>query len=461
MDFETVVAEAAHFFAAQPATQPVRIISNKDTDGITAAAILVVALRSSNQPSVTTFIKQLTPDFLTTLERESYTVYFFLDMGASSLSLLAQHLAGKTLFVLDHHYPSSAVLPAQIIHLNPHLLQIDGTKSISAAGIAYLFAKALHPSHISLAYLAVIGALGDMQEHFGFRGLNETILKDALLSRRLSLHYGLRLFGIHTKPLHKFLTYTTSPYIPSVSGSEKGALQFLKTIGIQPREGERYKWLSDLAEQDIEKLSSALLVYQSPSLSLSTLFGPLYLLPREPRDSPTYDAIEFSTLLNACGKMGHPSLGLGVCLGDKKCLEKATLLLHHYHHEIMECLIWFYKFRGTPAVQETESYVFIQAENAIRDGLIGTLVSLLSKSHLYVEGTVLIGSATMLSDEIKVSSRICGFKESPLDLRKIILQALEKTGGQGGGHRLAAGAILPSGKGSLFLQACASLLQQE
>ena len=79
MNFETLVAEAVHFFTTQSISQPIRIISNKDTDGITAAAILVAALRNRDQPSVTTFIKQLTPDFLTTLEHEPYTVYFFLD----------------------------------------------------------------------------------------------------------------------------------------------------------------------------------------------------------------------------------------------------------------------------------------------------------------------------------------------------------------------------------------------
>lgn len=461
MNFATAVTATVDSFRSLALTAPLRIISNKDTDGITAASILIAAFRNTQQPTVTTFIKQITEDFLDTLTHESSPVYFFLDMGASTLDLLSKKLPNKIIFVLDHHFPASSP-PAQahLVHLNPHLYGVDGTKNISAAGIAYLFAKAFDEHNIYLAPLALVGAVGDMQEHFGFIGFNETILEDALAIRAVTLNKGLRFFGVHTKPLHKFLEYTTNPYIPSVTGSEKGALQFLKSLGINPKHGDTYKWISDLSQQDIEKLTSALLSYYASPPALSSFYGQLYFLAHEPRTSPTHDIVEYSTLLNACGKMGQPSLGVGVCLGDAKAREKALHLVSSYTHEILSCLTWFYKHRGTPAVVEHNNSVFINAENAIRDGLIGTLVSLLSKSNIYPEGTILIGFASMLSDEMKVSTRICGFRDSPFDLRALLDTVIQKTGGQSGGHRLAAGATFPSVQLQEFLNECSTLLQK-
>ena len=54
--------------------------------------------------------------------------------------------------------------------------------------------------------------------------------------------------------------------------------------------------------------------------------------------------------------------------------------------------------------------------------------------------------ARTLGDETKISMRISGFGKSLIDLRKIVKDIISKTGGYGGGHRLAAGATIPQGK---------------
>tara|TARA_Y100000310_G_scaffold1020_1_gene1429 strand:+ start:25824 stop:27230 length:1407 start_codon:yes stop_codon:yes gene_type:complete len=461
MSFLKSIQEAAKHFKELPSTQPIRIISNKDTDGITAAAILIAALQKEQKPNVVTLIKQLTEDYLDTLKQEQYTTYFFIDMGASYLDIISKKLPEKNIFVLDHHYPDTFVATGtKIMHLNPHLHDIDGTKNISASGVTYFFAKALNEKNTKLAHLAIIGSIGDMQEDIGFTGFNADILQDAEKAKTITVTKGLRLFGIHTKPLYKFLMNTTNPYIPTVTGNEKGSLHFLQNIGINPKIGSKFKWASELPEKDLENLYNAIMAKQPYHQKEPLPKGPLYFLPQEKHTSPTYDAAEYSTLINACGKMGQPTLGIGVCLGDEKLKEKALLLLQQYHNEIITCMSWYHKNKGTEHIKETENYIIINAENSIRDGLIGTLVSMISKSHLYPEGTVLIGLATMLSDEIKVSMRICGFKETTMDLRKIVKLALKKTRGQGGGHRLAAGAILPAGKGKEFVETCTMLLEK-
>ena len=151
---------------------------------------------------------------------------------------------------------------------------------------------------------------------------------------------------------------------------------------------------------------------------------------------------------------------MGASLGDAACLDKAMTLLSSYHREITSALRWFYEQRGK-AVIEQETYVLIRAETTIRDSLIGVITSLLSKSNLYPEGTVLIGLSQTLSGEIKVSCRISGDSERGPDLRRLMHDTITLTGGHGGGHPIAAGAVIPQEKEELFITTLIDRLQKQ
>ena len=43
--------------------------------------------------------------------------------------------------VLDHHKPKGEL--SNGIHINPHLVEVDGGKEISGAGVAYFFCREL------------------------------------------------------------------------------------------------------------------------------------------------------------------------------------------------------------------------------------------------------------------------------------------------------------------------------
>ena len=135
-------------------------------------------------------------------------------------------------------------------------------------------------------------------------------------------------------------------------------------------------------------------------------------------------------------------------------------ILSGYHREITSALRWFYEQRGKSVV-ETETHVLIRAETAIRDSLIGVVTSLLSKSNLYPEGTVLLGLSQTLGGEVKVSCRLSGEHERGPDLRRLMHETLSLTGGQGGGHPIAAGAILPQDKEELFITTFLAQLQKQ
>ena len=462
MDLYAYVQQAAARFKQLPSSQPVRVIANYDADGIAAAALLLKALQREGRTCAVSVIGQLSTEVITSFQHEPYGTYFFLDLGANMLTPLTTHLLGKHLFIFDHHYFDKALSQeADAVHVNPYLCGMDGTKDISASGVTYLFACCLNSSNRDLSVLGLVGALGDAQEAHGFQGMNQDILQDAVDLGLIEVKEGIRLFGARTKPLYKVLSQCTNPYLPSITGNERAALSFLEELHIPARDSNGFRWLHQLQREELQRLFDGLLLRKAGGIETTEkLFGPLYLLPRQKIDTPLHDAREFATLLNACGKTNKSSLALGASLGDAACLEKAMTLLSSYHREITSALRWFYEQRGK-AVIEQETYVLIRAETTIRDSLIGVITSLLSKSNLYPEGTVLIGLSQTLSGEIKVSCRISGDSERGPDLRRLMHDTITLTGGHGGGHPIAAGAVIPQEKEELFITTLIDRLQKQ
>jgi len=462
LDLYAYVQQAVARFKQLPSSQPVRIIANYDADGIAAAALLLKTLHREGRTCSLSILGQLTPDVITSLHHEPYGTYFFLDLGANMLASLITQLPGKYLFIFDHHYFDKVVgQDDAAVHVNPYLCGMDGTKDISASGVTYLFACCLNSSNRDLSVLGLIGALGDAQEDYGFQGMNQDILQDAVDLGLLEVKEGIRLFGARTKPLYKVLSQCTNPYLPSITGNERAALAFLDELHIPSRDSNGYRWLHQLHRDELQRLFDGLLVRKAGGLdNAEKLFGPLYLLPREKIDIPLHDAREFATLLNACGKTHKASYAVGACLGDEHSLEKAITILSSYHREITSALRWFYDQRGK-AVIEQETHVLIRAETNIRDSLIGVITSLLSKSNLYPEGTVLIGLGHTIGGEVKVSCRISGDSERGPDLRRLMHDTLTLTGGQGGGHPIAAGAVIPQDKEELFITTLLDQLQKQ
>lgn len=422
--------------------EPVRIISHLDADGLTSAAILISALQKQNIPLALSIIPNLTETIVQQLVLEKYKTYFFLDIGSGMLNEIS-NLKQKNIFVLDHHYPQDFQVNFQ--HINPHLFSLDGSQ-ISGAGITYFFVKELDEKNISLAHLAIIGAIGDMHEKNGFSELMKIILDDAIKADKIEVKKGLRLFGTQTRPLSRVLLYSTDPYIPGITGNEIEIQKFLQELNI-PLD----KKLIHLNEEEIKRLITAIILKRLGSeKDPEDVIGNIYLLKQEPDESPTRDAKEFSTLLNSCGRMGKPSVGIGVCLNDKKSKQEAIKILTQFRTELINALNWFYLNKNTPSIIEKPNIVIINAENNIRSTIIGTLTSMISNSNVYPDNTILISMA-YAEEEIKVSMRISG-RNNNINLKNLLNKITNKFGIESGGHDLAAGSIIPLEKEQEFIK---------
>lgn len=413
--------------------KPLRIISHLDSDGITSASIIIKTLVRENKKFVLSIVKQLNETVLKELSFENFNTIMFTDLGSGYITLINKYLKDKKIFIFDHHEPESN--DDNIVHVNPHLANIkEASNKISGSGVTYLFAKALNKENMDLAHLAVIGSIGDVQN---FNDINKEILDDAVNKERIIVKHGLKMFGLQTKPLNKILLYSTDPYIPGVTGDEQGTYQFLIETGINFSENGKIKRIVDLNEDELKKLTTSIILRRLGSeKNPEDIFGNIYILKNEIEDN-FKDAREFSTLLNCCGRLNKPSIGIGACLDNPSLKEKALELLKEYKLEIINGLNWFHS--NKEKLIHGNNFVIINSENNIRETLIGTIVSIISRSNIYKDGTILIGMAYNLENNIKISMRTCNHNNH--DLTEI-LKKIVGNYGETGGHKQAAGALI-------------------
>ncbi len=422
--------------------ETIRLVSHLDADGTCAAAIMIKALNTDNRKYSISIVQQLTNEVIDSLAKEPYNYFVFTDLGAGQLGYIKKKLIGKQIFVLDHHQPEKVKLTNNIVHVNPHLFGIDGGSEISGAGVVYTFVKSLNKKVADLAHIAVIGAIGDIQEGSeGFSKLNKEILDEAVRRNKIKVIKGLRIFGAQTRPLYKVLEYCTDPYIPGVSGSESGAIQFLQQIGVQAKNGKEWRKIVHLDDEEIKKLVSGIILRRLSEDSPEDVLGNVYILNDEEKESPFRDAKEFSTLLNACGRLEKASLGIGACLGDKKTKERALKSLRGYKREIINAINWYKGNKSSSDIISGEGYTIINANSNIRASIVGTLASILSKGGEIKDKTFIMSLGDLMNGYYKVSLRMSG-RNKDVDLREIVKKVTDKVGGEAGGHQFAAGAMI-------------------
>lgn len=459
--FKQAVVNAAERFKELDKRETIRVISHLDADGISACALLIKTLNTLNRKYSISIIPQLNEKIITELKDENHSHYFFTDLGSGQINLIKKHLKDKTIFILDHHeLPDDEPPPENITHVNPHMFGIDGSKELAGAGVVYLFGKSLLPA-LDLAHIAIIGAIGDMQEgKDGFLRLNDEILQNAVSEGKIEVTKGIRFFGRQTRPLHKVLEYSTDPYIPGVTGSESAAIQFLYQLGINPKIDGKWKKVVNLTDLEVKKIIAGIVMKRINEEDPEDILGNVYTLVNEDKESPTRDAREFSTLLNACGRLNKASLGIGTCLGDKRIKQKAIRQLVEYKRAIIDAMKWYNGNKDSKNITMGDGFVIVNAKENIYLTMIGTIASIISKSNEFREGTYILSMARADDSTTKVSLRISGRqkKDAGIDLRAVVDEITKQVGGEAGGHQYAAGAIISTEDEKKFIEAAKIIL---
>jgi single-stranded-DNA-specific exonuclease len=445
----------------------ITVVSHHDADGLSSAGIIGSALARSRARFMIRIVEELREDILDEINKTGPEAVIFSDIGSGYLDLLSTRLSAKTTLVLDHH-PPSAEVPKKVAHLNPHDFGIDGARLVSAAGVSYFVMRELAEQNKDLSALAIVGALGDMQdrnEKRALMGMNELIVEDAVTSGSVSVDSDLVLFGRETRPIHRALAYTTTPYLPNLSGREDNCLTLLSTNGIRLKEGDRFRTIADMPQDEKQKLLNAIISYLTSigfqSSVVLEMVGTVYTLVNEPAGSPTRDGREFSALLNACGRTGNPSIGISVCLGDRKsALEEANEVITSYRKTLAGYMEWLTK--SPDAIQKFESVWVVRGENEIKDSMTGAFSSILSSAGNLSPDHALIVLTRSEEGGLKLSARApAKLLKLGLNLGAALNTVSQKYGGFGGGHNVAAGAHIKVEDPTEFLKELdAALLAQ-
>jgi len=459
--FKEDIKKAVGEFKKIPKDEVIRVVSHLDADGISAASLVVKLLNYDNRKYSLSIIQQIKKEVLESLAIEPYNYFIFSDIGSGVLTIIEDLFKDKTVFILDHHEPEKLEIKSKnIFFVNPHKFGIDGGIEVSGAGVVYLFASTADKKMEEFAHIAIIGAIGDIQERNGFEKINSEILKTAVEKGKIKVIKGLRLFGAQTKPLYKVLEYCTDPYIPGVTGSESGAIQFLQQIGINPKNEKQWKKVGHLSKEEMKNLVTGVILKRFGEDKPDDVLGNVYLLKQEKEESPTKDAKEFATLLNACGRMDKASLGIGACLGDEKIKKKAIYLMNEYKREIINSLKWYDENKSSDSITKGNGYVIINAQDKIRATIIGTLASILSKSN-DIENKFILSMAQLVDGTTKISLRMRG-NNNREDLRQIMVDIVKDISGcEAGGHANAAGALIPTDLENEFLEKAKVVLDKK
>jgi RecJ-like exonuclease len=444
----------------------IHVFSHLDADGVAAAGIIGKALFRVDAKFRVRITQWIEDKIVGEILSDKPQLAIFTDLGSGYIDLLNQKLAEFKIVILDHHQIVGEE-SANFVHVNPHLHGIDGARDISASGVAYYVAKAIDKVNVDLASIAVVGALGDLQDKYDQRmlgGLNEKIVEDATGSGLLTVEKDLIFFGRETRPIHRTLASTTSPFIPGISGEEDKSLAFLASLDIKPRHGDKWRALRDLSEEEKKRLCSALadhLLSKGLHYEVSNLIGHVYVLNREEPWTPLRDAREFAVLLNATGRMDKSGLGVAVCMGDRgAALEGANKVLEDYRRTINKYLGWI--MEKPERVKEFENIYVVDGEDFIDDKIIGAISSILSGSLPNPEKP-LIAYANVEGEGIaKISARTMDtVTNKGVNLGEIMQVAAEKFQGKGGGHNVAAGAQVPIEDISEFIKTVNELVGKQ
>lgn len=438
----------------------IKIVTHIDADGICAGSIASKSLEREGIAHEIEFVKQLDNEVIGELKDESYPLIWFTDLGSGSLSQLREIDA----VITDHHEISERIESERVTQLNPHAFKMSGAVDISGAGVTYLVARALSKENMDLSPLAIIGAVGDLQdlEKKMLVGMNREILSDGKRLGLIDWKIDIRFFGRETRPIFKLLQYASDPIVVGLSGKEENCIQFLQSLRIAQKDGERWRRWIDLSKDERQRIVSEIVVRLIEKgfghEYAKRVVGEVYLLTREEQGTELRDAKEFATLLNACGRYENAEIGYRVCLGDREeSFERARILLQGHRRSLVDAI----QLINELGILRRERVQYFYSKDKINENIIGIVAGMILGSGEIPEDLPIIGFAET-ENGLKVSARSKReIVKKGLDLAIVMRKASEKVGGYGGGHNIAAGAFIPKGCEEEFLDEVERLIKEQ
>ena len=412
----------------------VRVLAHFDGDGGSAAIILTTALRRQGIKFHLGFIKSLDGDNFRQRIHEYPDIFtVVVDAGSDQARFIEE---SENVVILDHHFFQENSFKG--LNINARQFGIDGTRGACGATMAFVMALAMDEKNADLMPYLLSGVIADKQDIGGLTGLNKTLYE----------HYGRDLNGTHTLNLEGStlvdgITYSTDPFFFDLSGKPENVKTALEDLGIDPQ-----KNIFDLTEDEkqlvAEFLSSKLLHQNSGSEAIKYLENDIIRFK-----DLGFTSKEISTIVDGNAKVGMNSVPIIYFLGDQTQKDDMINNWRIFKTKLIE-----YTYRAFKEVFEEENVRYFYApESEMAGAISGTMMLYLLK-----QDKPLIGFNVGTNDT-KVSSR--GTKrqvQKGLNLSLVMRESAKEVGGSGGGHDIAAGAVIPRGKEKQFVESANRLI---
>ncbi|XGI83300.1 DHH family phosphoesterase [Halorutilales archaeon Cl-col2-1] len=472
-DFLEKAEDSASFIRSR-SSDDLLLISHIDADGLTSAGISSLALDRAGIEHETWFSKQLDENDLREIENAGFSTVIFTDFGSGLTDEIRESDFDSV--VADHHQPQTEMETEDgdlDYHLNPLLFGIDGSSEISGAGTSYVLARALIGEDAKdLAALAAVGAVGDMQDSKSGRltGANREIVKEGVEAGVLEERTDLLLFGRQTRDLPRLFEYSTDVYLPGVTNSRSGAVDFLEETGVRLRRanGDWRRW-ADFSDDERQQVTNSLMEHcitnGVDSDEIDRLVGETYVLTQEEPGTEVRDATEFSTLLNSTARYREAETGLAVCKGDRdEAYSRAHELLKNHRRNLKNGV----DFVDSNGVTKLENLQYFDARSEIRDTIVGIIAGMsyslgsVSRSMPIVAFADSEEDRLDAEDETKVSARgTQSLVRKGLDLSDVMSSCASEVDGGGGGHDIAAGATIPTDELDRFVHKADAMIGEQ
>ena len=418
----------------------IQVYSHYDADGVSAASIIAqTLLREGKEFRVTLFttLNDYNMDLIRATKAECIII---TDLGASYIDQL--DAMKNDIVVLDHH---TIIAEAQrVCYANPHLYGIDGMTSGCGATMALLFSVSMRESNWDLVQVAMAGIAGDRQHINGLSGLNTYLLAEGKKRGFIEEMPGSL---IPAGKLDTGLFLTTDPYIRGVSGDEAGVTKLLDDAGI-----DLSKSYMELTEEEKRKLSSliAIKLTQQGMLeqSMNEIARTRYYLT-----GFKMDAEYLSSVLNSCGRSGFGGMGVSAGMGDMKAIEMGAELMHTSDKDVVANMVELDK----KGLNQRKHFQWFDSTDS---GFTGMLCGI-SMQCIGNPDKPTIGM-NQSKDPVNISSRGMWVQlDRGINLAVAMREACASVGGEGGGHKIAAGGSIPADMVEQFLEKLDSILEEQ
>lgn len=394
-----------------------------DADGLSAVTVMREALRVIGKTVTTSVSRDKTEASYEGVFHFDAEAFLFLDKG-SNQAVEIQRIAqsrGVWAGIIDHHgVPEQADVPM----VNPRLCGLDGSLDASAGTTAAAVALYLGLP-LRVAVLGLVGAIGDWQHMSGWRGWNRELIKRGLEEKVLHKQTQLRLIGVSVAEALDRSGWIDDEPESGKEFLEKHGLPLVGDVdSLGPHEATLRKALNAIGATDLDHE-----VVVHNGMDLRRIFR----------------------VVDACGREGHPQVGMDFLL-DR--IPEAESHFDRYAEAIGDNLEALRR-EGTRRLRAVQHF---HASKAAYTGMVGGI----AMTHALPDKSVPICVTAEKGSMLQVSTR--GNKamiEAGMNLGDAVSAAAQNVDAEGGGHTIAAGAVIPKDLLEPFLQALDEALMKQ